>query len=1170
MIEKCGKNLQMLECQANTNHDTPLHLAVKKLDSDIEQHQEDQTEAELHAIVQGLDRMTLRKTLPAVDGTGTPKLPQGSSEQQDGNIRPNDNHLDESPALTNVKLLVQACPEALGIKNGQNRTPYQEREHFLQELPSFKKAVADYAAKHESDKKAAEQRAQRILFVEDPIASYIRSYCIRNSKTREKTMTRLYRSGQERHIEFDLAGMPRSVVPSSYLEQLANHLRFESILKYVALPNMTIEPVQKQKRRERNPAPRSGVNAPRPKGRTDLIKVFDWLWQNGVREILKVMVVDNKDPPHADSAIVEALEGFKVEEWDWKRVDLCSDVISNASLFVREASLYASGNNAVMMGWASAEGLGNRVKFPKLEKVNIFVREGLEDSETWERYNRALKQGIEHHASKQRDGGCSEKAIDVQIIPDMNEVSFSSEFLNSDGYIDHDPAWITSVRDFATFLKQGANLQETEGKKVTPLRIAIIDDGIDATVSNIQHRIGGGATFCPYPHSSDLMNPYFAPSGDHGTLMAQLICRMCPDARLYIARLEELQTLKGTGRRFTATSAAKAVKWATDCGVDIISMSWTIQTAAPNSPEMEELRAAISNASQQNIIMFCSASDQGSHNTEASYPGNWNLCLRVGGATFTGEKLMWVEDSVEFWFPGHSAPLRSSDAKSTVYESGSSVATAMASGLAGVLIYCARLLGGSHQQSFRGQECITRAFRAMSSGNERKFPRTEEILSKKFKEKIKARNPRGTKKPDIASLEWNEENKKALEDLFIYIKRHCYLEHCEASKLQSAPAKVVSLQINMAEDLRNLHVAINNILANKPQAPLGPLRTRLIAPESFDSPSPAPSPTPPSPVAYGPNDTLLDVYIKESDSVEPLNQIPIKSLYEITRLKSLRSRQLSPVSLHDETSPRMQQPLRDLVSEGRLDLEDAERLTQIFLNQTDHFLYGIASRFKDLESIRRCSSLLFTAICTVSALHEPQGEALFDICSSELRRLISEFVFAAQVSIEDFQGLCIASFWLSDISWSVSSLAIRRAMEFQLARSFDLIVGDDTASGRSGSRLPLSNPDDALCCLRMWYLFFICDRHLSILYGRPSTFGDEVSVVKWQRYLDAISETSTDVRLASQIELLLILDEVIALFGIRSAVRIPVSFQSRLEGFNHQLDRWIITWGSRYDRRLSG
>ena len=59
--------------------------------------------------------------------------------------------------------------------------------------------------------------------------------------------------------------------------------------------------------------------------------IFDWLWRNGVREIIKVMVVDDRDRPHADAAIVEALYGFKVEEWDWKRVDLCSDVIHKAS-----------------------------------------------------------------------------------------------------------------------------------------------------------------------------------------------------------------------------------------------------------------------------------------------------------------------------------------------------------------------------------------------------------------------------------------------------------------------------------------------------------------------------------------------------------------------------------------------------------------------------------------------------------------------------------------------------------------------------------------------------------------------------------------------------------------------------------------------------------------------
>lgn len=85
-----------------------------------------------------------------------------------------------------------------------------------------------------------------------------------------------------------------------------------------------------------------------------------------MREIIRVMVFDDGLLPHADASIVEALYGFKVEVWDWKRVDLCSDVIYESSPCVTEVSLYSSGNNAVLMGWASSEGLGNCAKFPQV------------------------------------------------------------------------------------------------------------------------------------------------------------------------------------------------------------------------------------------------------------------------------------------------------------------------------------------------------------------------------------------------------------------------------------------------------------------------------------------------------------------------------------------------------------------------------------------------------------------------------------------------------------------------------------------------------------------------------------------------------------------------------------------------------------------------------------
>jgi hypothetical protein len=167
------------------------------------------------------------------------------------------------------------------------------------------------------------------------------------------------------------------------------------------------------------------------------VAVFDWLWRNGVREIIKAMVVDDRERPHADSAIVEALYGFQVEEWDWKRVDLCSEVIYEAAgASVREVSLYSSGNNAVLMGWASPEGLGNRAKFPRLEKVNIYVRDGLEDASVRKRNTDRCKASIERLGNRRKGSPTTKKpagvkGVKVEIIPDKNKVGLSSEFYNA-------------------------------------------------------------------------------------------------------------------------------------------------------------------------------------------------------------------------------------------------------------------------------------------------------------------------------------------------------------------------------------------------------------------------------------------------------------------------------------------------------------------------------------------------------------------------------------------------------------------------------------------------------------------------------------------------------------------------------------------------------------------
>ena len=121
------------------------------------------------------------------------------------------------------------------------------------------------------------------------------------------------------------------------------------------------------------------------------------------------------------------------------------------------------------------------------------------------------------------------------------------------------PPWIKSIEDFATFLRNSsmAEAERQEGTVIMPPKIAIIDDGINATLADVQERIANGATFSSRSQDFEsMMNSYFVPLGNTGTLMAQLICSLCPDVKLYIARLEELPMI-GKTRHVTAESAAK-------------------------------------------------------------------------------------------------------------------------------------------------------------------------------------------------------------------------------------------------------------------------------------------------------------------------------------------------------------------------------------------------------------------------------------------------------------------------------------------------------------------------------------------------------------------------------------------------------------------------------------
>lgn len=102
-------------------------------------------------------------------------------------------------------------------------------------------------------------------------------------------------------------------------------------------------------------------------------------------------------------------------------------------------------------------------------------------------------------------------------------------------------------------------------------------------------------------------------------------------------------------------------------------------------------------AVKANILMFCAAGDIGAHK-ETDYPAAYNppKIFRIGAAKADGNAWSWAGDmsTLDFIIPGHEVSERESRDPTPVNfhpQTGSSVANALAVGLAALIISCVQL-----------------------------------------------------------------------------------------------------------------------------------------------------------------------------------------------------------------------------------------------------------------------------------------------------------------------------------------------------------------------------------------------------------------------------------------------------------------------------------------------
>ncbi|KAF6818850.1 C6 transcription factor [Colletotrichum plurivorum] len=242
---------------------------------------------------------------------------------------------------------------------------------------------------------------------------------------------------------------------------------------------------------------------------------------------------------------------------------------------------------------------------------------------------------------------------------------------------------------------------------------------------------------------------------------------------------------------------------------------------------------------------------------------------------------------------------------------------------------------------------------------------------------------------------------------------------------------------------------------------------------------------------------------------------PMGSLFEVTKLRSIRNNQTTTQTSH---SRGRKGTCRDLITRGVIPEARAQELYNIFMKSLNHYLWvGLEQIHPSWQSVRVSSELLATAILTVTALHLPSCSEIFDSCYKQLLSLISSSMFSRYHSVDDVRGLCISAFWLSEHSWKLTGHAIRIATELGIHRSF--------LKALEGDR-------EHFLKARLWYMLYICDRHFSIAYGRPPTVEEGVQIRQHELLLASPLFTNLDIRILSQVSLMSLLTHVYGRFSM--------------------------------------
>ncbi|KAE8311823.1 hypothetical protein BDV41DRAFT_316370 [Aspergillus transmontanensis] len=279
----------------------------------------------------------------------------------------------------------------------------------------------------------------------------------------------------------------------------------------------------------------------------------------------------------------------------------------------------------------------------------------------------------------------------------------------------------------------------------------------------------------------------------------------------------------------------------------------------------------------------------------------------------------------------------------------------------------------------------------------------------------------------------------------------------------------------------------------------------------------------------------------QEDNSSGLVTVPMRNLYELTRLKNLR--------VNAGWRPNSSLIQDDFISQGVVTLAEAEYLFDRFMRINNRLLWdGILPFHRTLDSVRRASTLLAAVVLTIGALHTPGKTEAFHQSYDVFVSLVCGSSLSRNHSVDDVRALCIGAFYLANLSWKLSGQATRIAAEIGLHQSYQkLIQGDNTQR-------------DRVC---LWYATYVCDHQFSIAHGRPPAAVDDESIRNIERFMHTTEVHPGDARLAAQVALFAILTEAYVAFGNELDRPLEDKDFDKLWVSNVAIDQWRLHWQPR-------